>query len=77
LLARPGAALTVKNKLRLAAENFDLWGYSTPEKGSRLQHLKKGDAGTLVIDNLEAGRNLYMVGTRTGRILRPFSSSRA
>ncbi len=38
---------------------------------SRLQHLKVGDpvivgrksTGTLVIDNLEAGRNLYLLGT--------------
>ena len=41
---------------------------------SRLQHLKIGDpivvsrkaTGTLVIDNLESGRNLYLVGTGTG-----------
>jgi ferredoxin/flavodoxin---NADP+ reductase len=47
---------------------------------SRLQHLKEGDelvvsrkaTGTLVIDNLEAGRNLYLVGTGTG--LAPFLS---
>jgi ferredoxin--NADP+ reductase len=47
---------------------------------SKLQHLKVGDpiivsrkaTGTLVIDNLESGRNLYLVGTGTG--LAPFLS---
>src|SRR3954464_15240567 len=47
---------------------------------SRLQHLKRGDevivsqktTGTLVIDNLESGRNLYLVGTGNG--LAPFLS---
>ena len=47
---------------------------------SRLQHLKVGDpivvsrkaTGTLVLDNLKAGRNLYLVGTGTG--LAPFMS---
>src|ERR1700738_2362682 len=47
---------------------------------SRLQHLKSGDplivsrkaTGTLVIDNLEDGRNLYLIGTGTG--LAPFLS---
>ncbi len=47
---------------------------------SRLQHLKVGDpvmvgrkaTGTLVIDNLLAGRNLYLLGTGTG--LAPFLS---
>ncbi|MDE5446543.1 ferredoxin--NADP reductase [Bradyrhizobium hipponense] len=47
---------------------------------SRLQHLKAGDeiivsreaTGTLVIDNLEDGRNLYLIGTGTG--LAPFLS---
>src|SRR6202158_5161494 len=41
---------------------------------SRLQHLKEGDeiivsrkaTGTLVIDNLDDGRNLYLIGTGTG-----------
>lgn len=47
---------------------------------SRLQHLQVGDpimvsrkaTGTLVIDNLHAGRNLYLLGTGTG--LAPFLS---
>ncbi|MFT4278958.1 MAG: ferredoxin--NADP reductase [Rhodopseudomonas sp.] len=47
---------------------------------SRLQHLKEGDpiivgrkaTGTLVIDNLRAGRNLYLLGTGTG--VAPFLS---
>jgi ferredoxin/flavodoxin---NADP+ reductase len=47
---------------------------------SRLQHLKVGDpvivgrksTGTLVLDNLVAGRNLYLLGTGTG--LAPFLS---
>lgn len=47
---------------------------------SRLQHLKEGDeiivsrtaTGTLVIDNLEDGRNLHLIGTGTG--LAPFLS---
>ena len=47
---------------------------------SRLQHLKEGDeiivsrkaTGTLVVDNLEDGRNLYLIGTGTG--LAPFLS---
>lgn len=47
---------------------------------SRLQHLKEGDeiivsrkaTGMLVIDNLEDGRNLYLIGTGTG--LAPFLS---
>ena len=47
---------------------------------SRLQHLRKGDpilvsrkaTGTLVLDNLSAGRNLYLLGTGTG--LAPFLS---
>jgi ferredoxin--NADP+ reductase len=47
---------------------------------SHLQHLKQGDeiivsrkaTGTLVIDNLEDGRNLYLIGTGTG--LAPFLS---
>ena len=47
---------------------------------SKLQHLQVGDpiivsrkaTGTLVLDNLKGGRNLYMVGTGTG--LAPFMS---
>src|SRR3979411_1311848 len=47
---------------------------------SRLHHLKEVDeiivsrkaTGTLVIDNLESGRNLYLIGTGTG--LAPFLS---
>ena len=47
---------------------------------SRLQHLKVGDSvmvsrkatGTLVIDNLHSGRNLFLLGTGTG--LAPFLS---
>jgi ferredoxin--NADP+ reductase len=47
---------------------------------SRLQHLRAGDeiligrkpTGTLVIDNLKAGRTLFMLGTGTG--LAPFLS---
>ncbi len=47
---------------------------------SRLQHLKEGDpiivsrkaTGTLVLDNLQPGRRLYLLGTGTG--LAPFLS---
>lgn len=47
---------------------------------SRLQHIKVGDTivmskkptGTLLLDNLEPGRNLYLLGTGTG--LAPFMS---
>jgi ferredoxin--NADP+ reductase len=47
---------------------------------SRLQHIKQGDkilvgkkpTGTLVLDNLKPGRNLYLLGTGTG--LAPFMS---
>lgn len=47
---------------------------------SRLQHMKEGDpiivsrkaTGTLVLDNLMPGRNLYLLGTGTG--LAPFMS---
>ncbi|MDB5651385.1 MAG: ferredoxin-NADP reductase [Hyphomicrobiales bacterium] len=47
---------------------------------SRLQHIKEGDqilvgrkpTGTLVLDNLQPGKNLYLLGTGTG--LAPFMS---
>jgi ferredoxin/flavodoxin---NADP+ reductase len=47
---------------------------------SRLQHIKPGDhvlvgrkpTGTLLLDNLEPGKNLYLIGTGTG--LAPFMS---
>lgn len=47
---------------------------------SRLRHLKEGDevvvgrkaTGTLLLDNLRPGRNLYLIGTGTG--LAPFMS---
>jgi ferredoxin/flavodoxin---NADP+ reductase len=47
---------------------------------SRLQHVREGDqiivsrkaTGTLVLDNLQPGRNLYLLGTGTG--LAPFLS---
>ena len=47
---------------------------------SRLQHLNEGDevivgrkpTGTLLLDNLKAGRNLFLLGTGTG--LAPFLS---
>jgi ferredoxin--NADP+ reductase len=47
---------------------------------SRLQHIKPGDpilvskkpTGTLIVDNLESGRNLYLFSTGTG--LAPFMS---
>ncbi|MGL4243259.1 MAG: ferredoxin--NADP reductase [Beijerinckiaceae bacterium] len=47
---------------------------------SRLQHIKEGDdvlvgrkaTGTLLLDNLRPGRNLYLIGTGTG--LAPFMS---
>lgn len=59
---------------------------------SRLQHLKEGDeiivgrkaTGTLVIDNLKNGRNLYLIGTGTdlrhssasSRTRKPMTASR-
>lgn len=70
----------------LASANYDpeLEFYSIKvQEGpltSRLQHLKEGDeivvgrkpTGTLVLDNLENGRNLYLLSTGTG--LAPFAS---
>jgi ferredoxin/flavodoxin---NADP+ reductase len=63
-------------------ENLHFFSIKVPDGPltSRLQHLKPGDAvvvgrkptGTLVIDNLESGRNLYLLGTGTG--LAPFLS---
>src|ERR1700752_3074284 len=63
-------------------ENLEFFSIKVPDGPltSRLQHLKKGDeiivsrkaTGTLVIDNLEDGRNLYLIGTGTG--LAPFLS---
>lgn len=63
-------------------ENLEFFSIKVPDGPltSRLQHLKEGDqiivsrkaTGTLVIDNLTAGRNLYLIGTGTG--LAPFLS---
>jgi len=63
-------------------ENLEFFSIKVPDGPltSRLQHLKVGDpiivgrkaTGTLVIDNLKAGRNLYLLGTGTG--LAPFLS---
>jgi ferredoxin--NADP+ reductase len=63
-------------------ENLEFFSIKVPDGPltSRLQHLKEGDkiivsrkaTGTLVIDNLISGRNLYLVGTGTG--LAPFLS---
>ncbi len=63
-------------------ENLEFFSIKVPDGPltSRLQHLKEGDqiivsrkaTGTLVIDNLLDGRNLYLVGTGTG--LAPFLS---
>lgn len=63
-------------------ENLEFLSIKVPDGPltSRLQHIKEGDriivgrkpVGTLVIDNLKAGRNLYLLGTGTG--LAPFMS---
>ena len=63
-------------------ENLEFFSIKVPDGPltSRLQHLKEGDqiivsrkaTGTLVIDNLTYGRNLYLIGTGTG--LAPFLS---
>ncbi|MBV9077318.1 MAG: ferredoxin--NADP reductase [Methylobacteriaceae bacterium] len=63
-------------------ENLEFFSIKVPAGPltSRLQHLKVGDpiivsrkaTGTLVLDNLHAGRNLYLIGTGTG--LAPFLS---
>jgi ferredoxin--NADP+ reductase len=62
--------------------NLEFFSIKVPDGPltSRLQHLKEGDqiivgrktTGTLVIDNLTDGRNLYLIGTGTG--LAPFLS---
>jgi len=63
-------------------DHLEFFSIKVPEGPltSRLQHLNVGDevvvgtkaTGTLVIDNLRAGRNLFLVGTGTG--LAPFLS---
>lgn len=63
-------------------ENLEFLSIKVPDGPltSRLQHLKEGDTvlvsrkpvGTLVIDDLKAGRNLFLLGTGTG--LAPFMS---
>ena len=64
------------------AETLEFFSIKVPNGPltSRLQHIQVGDAitvgrkatGTLVIDNLKDGRNLYLIGTGTG--LAPFLS---
>jgi ferredoxin--NADP+ reductase len=70
----------------LASANYDdeleFFSIKVPDGPltSRLQHLKQGDevligrkpTGTLVVDNLKAGRTLFLLGTGTG--LAPFLS---
>lgn len=63
-------------------ENLEFLSIKVPDGPltSRLQHLKVGDSvlvsrkpvGTLVVDDLRDGRNLYLLGTGTG--LAPFMS---
>jgi ferredoxin--NADP+ reductase len=63
-------------------EHLEFFSIKVPDGPltSRLQHLKDGDpvivgrkpTGTLVLDNLLPGRNLYLLGTGTG--LAPFLS---
>lgn len=63
-------------------ENLEFLSIKVPDGPltSRLQHLKEGDeilvgakaTGTLLLDNLSPGRNLYLLGTGTG--LAPFMS---
>jgi ferredoxin--NADP+ reductase len=63
-------------------ENLEFYSIKVPDGPltSRLQHLKEGDeilvsrkpTGTLVLDNLMPGRNLYLLGSGTG--LAPFLS---
>jgi ferredoxin--NADP+ reductase len=65
------------------AENLEFFSIKVPEGPltSRLQHLKTGDyilvgrkpTGTLLLDNLREGRNLYLLATGTG--LAPFLST--
>lgn len=62
--------------------NLEFFSIKVPDGPltSKLQHLAEGDqiivgrkpTGTLVIDNLRSGRNLYLIGTGTG--LAPFLS---
>src|SRR4051812_15768674 len=75
------SALTASPALTMRiAWNSSRSRWRTGPLTSHLQHLKQGDevivsrktTGTLVIDNLESGRNLYLVGTGTG--LAPFLS---
>ncbi len=65
------------------AENLEFFSIKVPDGPltSRLQHLKIGDyilvgrkpTGTLLLDNLRDGRNLYLLATGTG--LAPFLST--
>jgi ferredoxin/flavodoxin---NADP+ reductase len=64
------------------AENLEFFSIKVPNGPltSRLQHIREGDTilvskkpvGTLLLDNLEPGRNLYLLSTGTG--LAPFIS---